>query len=501
MNKLFKDALTRVKAQMESMEDSEFNVYEFKEMLEHNALDTTSVVYDGGFYERTYVAINCLSIDKYLAETLTKSFDRQENEEILIWRLDDLNKNRVKHLVRKMWHIELSGLAAPIGRIVHITDAGIAYIDMSDNIYYRKELWLASIENVLNSNNEFNKTKYIKAIEWYESQRKIAIRALEALQTPVGGQKRGLAEYLDKRPGYLIQLDAKQQLENAYNAMGSNGLAARTWGFEVEIADAKGVEPTFGIEKGEDGSLRSYESNDDCDCDCEDCTYHDCDCDYCENQNSDPEHCNNSHCSSADMAEFRSVRGINRVKHAGLKKLCEALEYEDAEVNDTCGVHIHVFAADLEPKQIAHLLAAYKWVDRVIQPLAGREDTSYARSLFVKDIVTALKEQKFNMNKQSAINVGHFNGDRGTVEFRQMLGNYDFKRITLWAWLVRGLVEVAKRGAKMNDYIAVTSLQGIIEVFAKFNYYLHDEQPDMLIPGGMRDNQHIKKHHLERSNF
>ena len=60
-----------------------------------------------------------------------------------------------------------------------------------------------------------------------------------------------------------------------------NGLSARTWGFEIEVPDCKGVRAPNGIEKGDDGSLRS-ENHSDCECDCNDCAYHECNCDICE---------------------------------------------------------------------------------------------------------------------------------------------------------------------------------------------------------------------------
>lgn len=281
------------------------------------------------------------------------------------------------------------------------------------------------------------------------------------------------------------------EFANLYDQMPKNALTSRTWGFELEVADAKGVKAIFGIDKGEDGSLRSYETSDDCDCDCDDCRYHSCDCDYCESNNDDPEHCGNRHCSGADSAEFRSVKGISRCKHYGLNKLSEMLIAEDAEMNDTCGLHIHVYAKDLEPKQIGQVLAAYKWVENMIAEIAGREDVEYARHLTIKEIKTGIRTGEIANVKMRAVNTGHLNG-RGTLEFRQMQGTLNYKRVTVWAWFVRGLVTCAKRGMQLKDLIQTKTLGDVMEVMAKFNYSIDNETPDEIIPGGQRDNEFVK---------
>lgn len=279
-----------------------------------------------------------------------------------------------------------------------------------------------------------------------------------------------------------------------YDQMPKNALTSRTWGFELEIADAKGVRAVFGIEKGEDGSLRSYESEDDCNCDCDDCRYHSCDCDYCESQNEDPDHCGNRHCANADMAEFRSVRGINRCKHYGLNKLCQNLQEQEAEVNDTCGLHIHVYAADLEPKQIGHVLACYHWIKNMIKDIAGREDTEYARDLTITEIKNSIKHGQISANKMKSVNTMHLNTDRGTLEFRQMEGTLNYQKITMWAWLVRGLVTCAQRGMTLTDMVKTKNLEDVMSVMKKYNYTLSSENPDEIIPGGRQDNEFIKKH-------
>ena len=276
----------------------------------------------------------------------------------------------------------------------------------------------------------------------------------------------------------------------------SNWLTSRTWGFEVEVPDAKGVTvaSSSGIEKGEDGSLRSYESNDDCECDCEDCTYHNCDCDYCESQNDSPDHCGNSYCAQCDSAEFRSQGGISRGIHPGLVKLSADLIEAEAENNDTAGVHIHVFARDLSMPQVCQVVATYALLCNVLTKIAGREGVPYAQTITNEMLGNAMRKNKPTLygDKAYAVNLMHLKNDnRGTIEFRQMACNFDWREITIWAAIVRGIVTCAKRGAKFYDYRNINTIAGIFEVFKKFNYELGFEQVDGHVYGSKIDKAYV----------
>lgn len=454
------------------------------------------VDYDGGFYTKKFLLMKDLLWTEDTAELIARNLDLADRDAVTrryqylkthkILKIKDIIMMRMLCDTR-MDMFSSHGIMHSVYVVKTSSDWEI------DNL--NREGVTRQLETIATGSP--NADSYLKATILYNNM----VKELEERLVKTE-QKRTLVDYYQEKPGSAKpsteeQLIIQSQVEAAYEAMPGNGLTNRTWGFEVEVADAKGVDAVFGIEKGEDGSLRSYESSDDCDCDCDDCVYHDCDCDHCDSQNTDPEHCNNSSCSSADMAEFRSVRGINRVKHAGLFKLCSSLQEEEAEINDTCGVHIHVYSADLESVQVAQLLASYKWLENIMAIVAGRDDVQYAKRLDARDIQHCLKKGQFNASKQQAVNVGPMvNSTRGTIEFRQMAGTIDAKEITIWAWLVRGMVTVAKRGATFQSYKEVTDFNGIIEVFAKFNYFLHDEGTELLIPGASRDAEFIKTNTL-----
>lgn len=309
----------------------------------------------------------------------------------------------------------------------------------------------------------------------------------------------GLTKIMSEGPSgdsdWVIKMEG--QIKELQKQLPSNGLTSRTWGFEIESPDCKGVAPipNSGIEKGDDGSLRSYEAGDDCECDCRDCTYHECNCDDCDSYNDDPDHCGDSYCANAESAEFRSTGGINRVKHNGMYQLCKDLLEAKAEINDTAGTHIHVYAQDLKTVEVGQVMAIYKRLENLFDVIAGRKDTNYARRIILEHIGNAIKKNHpwIVAEKPRAVNVSQLFTSRGTIEFRQMDCNYDADRITLFAWMVRGLVEVAKRGATLQSFMKVTDFNDFVVALGKFNYFLASEMPGLIIPGTKADANSVTK--------
>jgi hypothetical protein len=441
-----------------------------------------------GWTTQFRMSINPLGLDfsdDLLMKVYSYTFDNLDSVEDMQASLDLIKRNRIKAAAFAAFvyafrrnNIVRMPVADP-SRLMLREAYGINETLNTEEVRHKENIWYAISQITIDKEDLRNGIADIQVIMTKLEQR-IERRSATKLT--------GLEALYANAKTKIADLDEFTKL---YDQMPKNALTSRTWGFELEVADAKNVKAIFGIEKGEDGSLRSYESNDDCDCDCDDCRYHSCDCDYCESNNEDPDHCGNSHCSGADSAEFRSVRGISRCKHYGLNKLSEMLIAEGAEMNDTCGLHIHVYAKDLEPKQIGHVLASYKWIENMIAEIAGREDVEYARHLTIKEIKAGMRSGDIANVKMRAVNTAHLNG-RGTLEFRQMQGTLDYKRVTVWAWLVRGLVTCAKRGMQLKDLIQTKTLGDVIQVMTKFDYLIDDETPDEIIPGGQRDNEFVK---------
>lgn len=275
-----------------------------------------------------------------------------------------------------------------------------------------------------------------------------------------------------------------------------NMLVARTWGWEVE-APNPGDEVTVpaGVEKGSDGSVESFEADhDDCECGCSDCTYHECSCDNCDSYNDDPQHCGYDDCVSHASYEFRTTGGIPRALHPGLSKLLEQIK--DTEKNVTAGTHIHVYARDLEAYQIGVVLGGYALTQRVWDVIAGRDIENDSRCKQYSDLIpgenvshTLRRKVLYNVGKFNAVNTQHVTTERGTLEFRQMNCNFDFNRITFFAWMVRGLVEIAKRGATITEFFNITDVEGFVKLYAKYGFTTFSETEVVDDPMGSRYNQ------------
>jgi hypothetical protein len=496
----FREQMQKVVRELEAGYADDDNINSDQLLLAYRraGIEFTEHDYDGGFYTRTYLVVNFKNGNVIVPETIKHTLTEAAlTKEELVATLFNVRKYRLQWLTLHILYEKTRwGLSMPF-MFQQSSKSGLIYIDIQR---YQGESWKVSL--VKQYLQEFCNSAFTDKQRLIAAQLKYH-QLIESLEKRISAlskdDKTGLDSFFEKKPGapdFLLTGKIKNQFNAAYEAMPANGLTARTWGFEVEIADAKGVDAVYGIDKGSDGSLRS-ENTDYCECECSDCTYHDCNCDWCENQNADPEHCGDSYCNSADSAEFRSTRGINRLQHAGLFKICKQLKEVDAEVNDSCGIHIHVYAQDLETKEIANVMATYKWLENIIAVIAEREDVNYAKKLPMSYVRSALKGHGLVQDKPRAVNLTHITGqlnmNRGTIEFRQMAGTYDAKRITTWAWFVRGLVDTAKRGMRFHDVTEVRDFDGIIEVFAKYNYFLHDEQPQRLIPGATRDNEYINR--------
>jgi hypothetical protein len=115
--------------------------------------------------------------------------------------------------------------------------------------------------------------------------------------------------------------------------------------------------------------------------------------------------------------------------------------------------------------------------------------------LRVEDISNALRKSNpvLRPQKPLVVNVSNLiNSSRGTIEFRQQNCNLNSKRISVWAWLVRGLVEIAKRGATFGDFKKCESLDDVIKIYAKYNFTVKNENPGLLIPGSKSDVAKVK---------
>lgn len=152
---------------------------------------------------------------------------------------------------------------------------------------------------------------------------------------------------------------------------------------------------------------------------------------------------------------------------AGLKeleKVCWVLEYCDVKVNDSCGLHIHMDAADFDLQTWKNLALSYKHLERVIDSFMpqSRRQNYYCKglsSISAADIQAAQNindlRAAFGNNRYRKVNLEAYARHR-TVEFRQHSGTTNFTKMENWVRFLNGLITFAKSGIAAN-----TSLENI----------------------------------------
>jgi hypothetical protein len=173
---------------------------------------------------------------------------------------------------------------------------------------------------------------------------------------------------------------------------------------------------------------------------------------------------------------------------AQLEKVCKALEAAGAKVNKTCGMHVHVGAADLNAKQVRNVVKTWvKYEDStnllVSESRRGYDTTGYLPSYYCRDNVRTLAfgqysesdvanvelcRQMFNQidacktidqltdlfgghdgtyTRYHKLNLASYYRHR-TIEVRCHQGTVNARKATEWVRFCLGLVETsASRGS------------------------------------------------------
>ena len=137
-----------------------------------------------------------------------------------------------------------------------------------------------------------------------------------------------------------------------------------------------------------------------------------------------------------------------------LEKVCWVLEYCEVKVNDSCGLHIHMNAADFNLQTWKNLALSYKHLERVIDAFmpASRRNNRFCKGL------SGITEAGINAARSIRDLQGVFNHDRyrklnleaysrhNTVEFRQHSGTTNFTKMEKWVHFLNGLITFAQHG-------------------------------------------------------
>lgn len=149
-----------------------------------------------------------------------------------------------------------------------------------------------------------------------------------------------------------------------------------------------------------------------------------------------------------------------------LNKVTEVLNEYNAEVNTSCGVHVHHEASDLRYKDIKNVYKIYAKHEEAINGMLpkSRVNNSYAKTLKdefevkgeslveIVDRVNSIEELKeeiapeswsyYQQERYYKVNfVAYVN--HGTLEFRQHSGTTDYEKLSNWIILTHLMIEKA----------------------------------------------------------
>lgn len=150
-----------------------------------------------------------------------------------------------------------------------------------------------------------------------------------------------------------------------------------------------------------------------------------------------------------------------------LKTVCKCLNDLNTKVNKTCGLHVHVGAADLTDEQYANVFVNYAYLEKAIDQWMGvsrREDNAgyakgfrnYKRALTLChsrcEIMHELGSSRYyKVNPQSY-------AAHKTIEFRQHHGTTNFEKIKAWVLFLGKLVEWSKTNRLDHDICEIEAI-------------------------------------------
>lgn len=148
-----------------------------------------------------------------------------------------------------------------------------------------------------------------------------------------------------------------------------------------------------------------------------------------------------------------------------LEKVCWVLDLCEAKVNDSCGLHVHMDAAEFDLQTWKNLIITYKRLEGVIDGFMprSRRNNRYCKELsriteaaiINATNITGLRVA-FQNNRYHKINLEAYARHR-TVEFRQHGGSTNFTKMSAWIHFLAKMILFAEQGAVQVG----TSLQTI----------------------------------------
>ena len=133
---------------------------------------------------------------------------------------------------------------------------------------------------------------------------------------------------------------------------------------------------------------------------------------------------------------------------SSLKSICEALNELSAKVNRSCGLHVHIGAANMSNEHYCRIFRNYQKLESVIDsfmPVSRRSDNNrYCHTMRYVEFANCKNKADIAgaMDYDRYFKVNPISYDRHkTIEFRQHSGTTDYEKISNWILFLAKLVE------------------------------------------------------------
>lgn len=134
-----------------------------------------------------------------------------------------------------------------------------------------------------------------------------------------------------------------------------------------------------------------------------------------------------------------------------LERLCEALNEISAKVNRSCGLHVHIGAANMTDAHYIRIVRNYQKLEAVIDsfmPLSRRGNNNgfcaslqgfdFSRCTSKRDVYDMMNSRYYKINSHAYFR-------HQTIEFRQHSGTTDYEKISNWIAFLAALVKFSEK--------------------------------------------------------
>ena len=149
------------------------------------------------------------------------------------------------------------------------------------------------------------------------------------------------------------------------------------------------------------------------------------------------------------------LRGLEGL--ADLERACRALKICGAQVNNSCGLHVHFGARDLSIEHLRQVVRNYMVLEPTIDSLMpagrrgnangfcqgllrGRSQAVAERAILAATTTTDLASAANGGSRYHKVNLQCYSL-HGTVEFRQHSGSTDYEKISMWVKFLHNLID------------------------------------------------------------